>query len=970
MMFRPRRFLETPDFVDDPGMMRTAHVLNRTLLIFSILMGVGFIAALLFFEPKMGGILTILVLLAATLAAKLLMQLGKIRTASIVAVTVGWLTFTGVVLVDGGLNSINACFFISMTIVAGLLLGARAATFFAGAGITAGLVLALLDHFRSLPYQYFVDTPLGDWTILVFALVLASSTLNLALRERDNALGIAERQLSDLRKAEEALRQSEERFRLIAESSAELITVTDMNLRFTYISPSVMRTHGLTVEEAMNRSLEEYMTPGSMQILLEAFGEELKLEAGGCADPRRSRVLEVEEYRKDGSVISLECSFSALRDEENRMVGVVTVSRDITARKQAEEALRESEKKYLQLFMNAPAAIYEADYRNRRFLSFNEVVSTLTGYSREELLRMNPFELFTEWSRETYIERMKQFGEGREVPTSQEYELRKKDGGILWMNMSIDYGFEDGLPVKARVVAHDITDRKRMEKALQESEELYRTSMESSSDGIAIVHEGRYVYVSQPFLDKIGRRKDESLGHTRGNFIQPDDRSAVADYVNAFNQGLPIPKQIEIRVILPDGSFIDAEVSLVKVMYQGKKCNLAYLRDITGRKRAEAEQLKVRKLESVGTLAAGIAHDFNNLLAVMQGYMELLKMDVPEGSRARTRLLAAEKAVGQATELTNRLLVFSKGGDPVREIVNIGDLVRETVTANIGEYPVETRFFLESDLRSVEIDERQIRQVIRNLTINAVEAMPDGGILTVETENVTVRTGDGLPVGEGEYVRISLRDTGKGIPADQRPLIFDPYFSTKARGAEKGMGLGLSVCHSVVGNHKGCIAVESSEGEGSTFRVYLPAAAGERHGAVEAVFPEAADNRERILVMDDEAMIRDMLKELLTSIGCEVETAGDGTAAIDLYRKALESRRPYRMVILDLVVPGGLGGEPTMERLRAIDPGVRGIILSGYSDDPVIQNYKEHGFVEALTKPFPMKALRDILEKHLQAPSG
>ncbi len=969
-MLRPKWFRETPDFTDDAGMMRTAHVLNRTLLLFAVLMGVGFIAALLFFEPKMGGLLAILVMLAATAAAKLLMRIGKIRLASIVAVTVGWMTFACIVLVDGGLNSINACFFISMTIVAGLLLGTRAATFFAGAGITAGLVLALLDHFRSLPYQYFVDTPLGDWTILVFALILASSTLNLALRERDNALGIAERQLSDLREAEEALRQSEERYRLIAESSAELITVTDMNLQFTYISPSIMRTHGYTVEEAMNKPLEAYMTPGSMQALLEAFGDELKLEAGGGADPRRSRVLEVEEYRKDGSVISLECSFSALRDEENRMVGIVTVSRDITARKKAEEALRESEMKYIQLFMNAPAAIYEADYRNRRFLGFNEVVSTLTGYSREELLKMNPFELFTEWSRETYIDRMKRLGEGRDVPTSQEYELRKKDGGILWMNMSIDYGFEDGLPVKARVVAHDITDRKRMEKALQESEELYRTSMESSSDGIAIVHEGRYVYVNQPFLDKIGRRRDEILGKTRGKFIHPDDQAAFMDYVHKITHGLPAPKQVEIRVLLPDGTLINAEVSMVRVTYKGNRCNLAFLRDITDRKRVEAERLKAQKLESVGTLAAGIAHDFNNLLAVMQGYMELLKTDIPEGSRARTRLLSAEKAVSQATDLTNRLLVFSKGGEPVREIVNIGDLVRETVLANIGESPVETRFHLDRDLRPVEVDERQIRQVIRNLTLNAVEAMPDGGTLTVGTENATVRIEDGLPVGEGDYVRISLSDTGKGIPADQRPLIFDPYFSTKARGAEKGMGLGLSVCHSVVGNHKGCIAVESREGEGSTFHVYLPAAAPERHPACERVASESADDRERILVMDDEAMVRDMLKELLTSIGYEVETTGDGRAAIDLYRKAAESRRPYGMVILDLVVPGGLGGEPTMERLRAIDPGVRGIILSGYSDDPVIQNYKEHGFVEALTKPFPLKALREILEKHLQAPAG
>lgn len=836
-MIHRKWFQATPGFTDDPGMMRTASVLNRTLLIFSILMGIGFIAALVFFEPKMGATLAILVMLAATVAAKLLMQVGKIRQAGIVAVTVGWLTFACIVLVDGGLNSINACFFISMTIVAGLLLGTRAATFFAGVGIVTGLVLALLDHFSYLPYRYFVDTPLGDWSILVFALVLASSTLNLALRERDSALGIAEQQLSEHRKTEEALRRSEEKYRLIAENSAELITVTDMNLHFTYISPSITRTHGFTIEEAMNRSLDQYMTPESMQVLMTALEEEMKREAEGNVDPSRTRVFEVEEYRKDGSTIWLESSMSGLRDKDDKLVGILTVSRDIT-------------------------------------------------------------------------------------------------------------------------------ERKRMEKALQESEELYRTSLESSSDGIAIVHEGRYVYVNQPFLDKIGRRRDEIVGKTRGKFIHPDDQAAFMDYVDKITRGLPTPKQVEIRVLLPDGTFINAEVSMVRVTYKGNRCNLAYLRDITDRKRAEAEHLKVQKLESVGTLAAGIAHDFNNLLAVIQGYIELLKMDIPPGEKVQNRLRATEKAISQATELTNRLLVFSKGGEPVKQVLDVSDLIKDAVLRILGASPVEKRFHLDRDLWPVEVDERQIHQVIRNLAINAAEAMPEGGRLAIRAENTMVKVQDKLPIRPGAYIRISVEDTGKGIPTDELPLIFDPYFSTKQRGAQKGMGLGLSVCHSVVTKHNGCITLESKEGRGSTFRVYLPAAVSVTLPSDERPPEGLSGAKGRILVMDDEAMIRDMLKELLTAMGYEVETTSDGLAAIDLYIRATESQRPYRMVILDLMVPGGLGGEPTMERLRAIDPGVRGIILSGYSDDPVIQDYAQYGFVEALTKPFSLKALQDVLEKH------
>jgi CheY-like chemotaxis protein len=351
-------------------------------------------------------------------------------------------------------------------------------------------------------------------------------------------------------------------------------------------------------------------------------------------------------------------------------------------------------------------------------------------------------------------------------------------------------------------------------------------------------------------------------------------------------------------------------------------------------------------------------------LAVIQGYIELLKMDIPPGEKVQNRLRATEKAISQAAELTNRLLVFSKGGEPVKQVLDVSDLIKDAVLRILGASPVEKRFHLDRDLWPVEVDERQIHQVIRNLAINAAEAMPEGGRLAIRAENTMVKVQDKLPIRPGAYIRISVEDTGKGIPTDELPLIFDPYFSTKQRGAQKGMGLGLSVCHSVVTKHNGCITLESQEGRGSTFRVYLPATVSVALPPDERPPEGLPGAKGRILVMDDEAMIRDMLKELLTAMGYEVETTSDGLAAIDLYIRATESQRPYRMVILDLMVPGGLGGEPTMERLRAIDPGVRGIILSGYSDDPVIQDYAQYGFVEALKKPFSMKALQDVLEKH------
>ncbi len=308
------------------------------------------------------------------------------------------------------------------------------------------------------------------------------------------------------------------------------------------------------------------------------------------------------------------------------------------------------------------------------------------------------------------------------------------------------------------------------------------------------------------------------------NCVHPEDRDrALRDYIPRMigDKGF----NTEYRIIHSDGAVRHIQANGIVLLDEGgKPARLIILnRDVTERKRAEEEQLRVQKLESVGTLAGGIAHDFNNLLAVIHGYIELLMADAPPGEKVRGRLEAAKKAVGQAMELTSLLITFSRGGEPVREVVDIGEMLKDAVSKNIGEWPVERKFQLAADLWVLEVDERQIRQVIRSLAINAVEAMPEGGSLTVRAENTRVTAQDGLPIAEGPYVRISMEDTGTGIPREELPLIFDPYFSTKQRGPEKGMGLGLSVCHSVVGRHNGCITVESEQGKGTTFHVYLPA---------------------------------------------------------------------------------------------------------------------------------------------------
>lgn len=443
-------------------------------------------------------------------------------------------------------------------------------------------------------------------------------------------------------------------------------------------------------------------------------------------------------------------------------------------------------------------------------------------------------------------------------------------------------------------------------------------------------------------------------------FIFKEDQDTF--YLNnkrLFNTAAP--QMWELRMLKQDGTSFWARFNaIVAKDSDGEAVCRIVMSDITDRKFAEEAQLKLHKLESVGTLAGGIAHDFNNILATIQGYIELAKMDITPGNKGYNRMISIEKSILQATELTKRLITFAKGGDPIRVITNISAMVKNAILSSIGESPVGMKFYLDSDLWPAEIDEGQICQVIRNLVINAVEAMPEGGMLTVRVKNMTVNEQDRLPLSNGDYIRISLEDKGAGITRESLPVIFDPYFSTKQRGSEKGMGLGLSVCHSVVSKHDGCIIVESEERKGSTFHVYLPAVVNDASLIKKPKPDEKPGAKSRILVMDDDATIRDMLSELLVAMGYDVETADDGLAAIDLYIEAMESRKPYQMLILDLTVPGGVGGKLTMERLRVINPDVKCIILSGYTDDPVIQNYQQYGFGGALTKPFTLKDLQNI----------
>lgn len=468
--------------------------------------------------------------------------------------------------------------------------------------------------------------------------------------------------------------------------------------------------------------------------------------------------------------------------------------------------------------------------------------------------------------------------------------------------------------------------------------------------------DARIIDGNNEFARLHGRRNiSDLLGSSLGRLFPPKGRRKDL-YENWIRGGFPIVSFESKEQSLADWPQY-YENTLIGNVSKDKLLGFWWLRrDISEKKRAEQEILRAQKLESLGILAGGIAHDFNNLLTGILGNISLAITALEPTHKARGRLEAAAKASSRAQELTRQLLTFSQGGAPIKKTASIGELLRDSVVFALRGSNVKCEFNLPADLWHIEMDEGQIHQVINNLVINAVQAMPDGGVISVSAENLVVVADSGLPLKPGRFARISIKDTGVGIPQEYLQKIFDPYFTTK----EKGTGLGLATSYSVIRKHDGLITVESQIGDGSTFHFLLPASSDilVSEGAAEE---KAVSGRGRILVMDDDEVIRDMAGELLTLLGYEAAFANDGYEAIEAYNEARTSGNPFDAVIMDLTVPGGMGGKATMEKLREIDPHIKAIVSSGYSNDPIMADYRKSGFVGVLPKPYSAQDLSKLL---------
>ncbi|MEI2723381.1 MAG: ATP-binding protein [Verrucomicrobiota bacterium] len=459
----------------------------------------------------------------------------------------------------------------------------------------------------------------------------------------------------------------------------------------------------------------------------------------------------------------------------------------------------------------------------------------------------------------------------------------------------------------------------------------------------------------------LGIARSALVNRRFGLLVALADRPAFAAFLEqVFARGAQAQCEVQLQA---DGQ-PPVEVRLRANIFEAETTCRVAVTDITEFKRAEADRLILNKLESTGILAGGIAHDFNNLFTII-----LLNLELAQGLNLPDAKLAGYLAEARDTSLlarglTAQLVTFAQGGTPVRRPTFLSGVIQESIRPALSGSNVRCEFSLAEDLWGAEVDAGQIGQVLRNLALNAREAMPRGGVIFVRAENVILSEEDQPPLPAGEYVRLSLADQGDGITKVVLPKIFDPYFSTKERGTQKGMGLGLTICHSIIQKHDGALVVKSEVGVGTTFHLYLPAARTLRSNQPTGGRTGGA-RPGRVLVMDDEEGVRRVLGLTLWGLGHQVELAEDGQQAVELYLDAQRLGHPFDVLLLDLTVRGGMGGQATVDALRARDPGVRAIAMSGYANDPVILEPERHGFEGALAKPFDTGKLSELLSRIL-----
>jgi PAS domain S-box-containing protein len=764
------------------------------------------------------------------------------------------------------------------------------------------------------------------------------------------------RDITERKQVEEALRSAEQKYRSLIETTDTGFVIIDRTGR-------VMDANQKYAELCGRRDREDVIGHNVLEWTAPYDQERNVAEVRQCMAQGYVRNLEIDYLTPAGKTTPVEINATVLRSGDS--CSILTLCRDITERKQSEAKLRVREKQLAESQRIAHIGSWEHNPTTGQVFWSDELFYLLGLDPKTDPADFKMFFNMVHPDDQPALRKAIDETVRLHIPSSIDYRFIFKDGTTRVIHAQAELIHDDtGTQTILSGTAQDITERKRAEEALKESENRFRLIAETITEvfWMADASIEQMFYIS-PAYERVWKRTRKGLYENPRSLIDavhPEDRERVSAVIEVQRTGQP--SDHEYRIVQPDGRLRWIWERGFPVRDESGRVTryLGVAQDITERKMMEAEVLKKQKLESIGILAGGIAHDFNNLLQAMMGNISLAMMLTNPKENTFPLLEQAMKASEQAKGLSYRLLTFSRGGDPVRRIVSVKTLLQESISLSLSGSNVACELSLPEDLDLFEVDKGQMNQVFNNLLINAKEAMPGGGTVEISAANVRITGSDNLPLKEGHYVKISLADHGIGIPAKHLPRIFDPYFSTKDRGSEKGMGLGLAICHSIITKHEGHIAVESKDGGGTAFHIYLPASE-RKHEEQAGESSHYAAGKGRVLLMDDEEIVRKISGAILRQLGYEVEFARNGEEAVKAYGRSREAGRTFDAVILDLTVQGGMGGEKALSKLREIDPEVRAVVSSGYALDPVMKEFGKYGFVDAIAKPYDAEGLKKLL---------
>jgi PAS domain S-box-containing protein len=633
------------------------------------------------------------------------------------------------------------------------------------------------------------------------------------------------------------------------------------------------------------------------------------------------------------------------------------------ALQQSDTALKLSETNYRELVDKAHTIILKMDCEGR-VTFFNAFAQAFFGFSEQELLGKSVIGTIVPETESSGRDLQEMIAQLVENPSKLAYNLNeniRKNGERVWVSWGNHKLLDsDGKYQGVLSVGQDMTERKQMEEALRANELRFRSFIETVNDVVFVLTpSGTFSYVSPQWKKCFGYEISETIGRPFAPFIHPDDVSGCAVFLADVLQSGVQKSGVEYRVHHKNGTWLWYTANGSRLIDPNGQPSLVGIgRDITEHKLVQKELMKTQKLESISFLASGIAHNFNNVLTGVIGYISFARKHLHDHDKVAALLEAAEKSSYRAAGLARQLLTFSKGGVPFKALISPEKLVQESMSLFLSGSKIKG-VIDNKTAQTVNVDSEQINQSFNNIILNSVHAMPNGGTITVRIEELKLPKDNRYLLKHGDYVRITFEDCGSGIESEHLNKVFDPYFTTKPEGS----GLGLSTTQSIIAKHGGYIDIVSEVDKGTAVTVMLPSSKN-------APFEDLIETEQEgpsavgaaVLIMDDEEDIRILTSEILKDLGCHVQTCSNGEEAVEIYKKCWKSGVALPIVVLDLLVPGGMGGCEAAKRILSIDPHARMIVSSGYSDDPVMANYKEYGFSSALTKPYNAGSMAKVIQ--------